>query len=117
MLAFYVRAPIKHTLLSVRIQTSHVTSFHRQRRDQIKQIAGVLQGRQLPVAAVAAPTHDPGDEGCGQTRLEDDAPQSKTIGERLGTHCQQRFWKSEGSEALAVHEGLIANSCQSIWEY
>merc|ERR1712032_1382602 len=58
---------IKHPITSSRIHSVHISAFHRQRRDESQHIAGLLQGGELPVVAVATNAHSPGDEGTRHT--------------------------------------------------
>ena len=49
----------------------------------MKHIAQLFQGGELPVVAVAAAAHGPGDEGSRHTRREDDGGESRAVLERL----------------------------------
>ena len=70
----------------------------------------------LPVGAVAAAAHDPGDEGGSRHRWpEDDGGEIIAFFEWHHSNRDQRVWQYDGGESTAAREGKVANMNQSLW--
>ena len=99
----------EHTISSNRIHRGHVATPKGQRRDESQHIERVLQRGDLPVGAVATACHDPGDEGSGDRRPEDDRGESSAICESGDADRLQGVRECDGGETSASIESFSAN--------
>ena len=90
----HTRTAIYIYIIYIREHGGHVATLQGQRRDESQHIAQAHHGGELPVGAVAAVAHGPGDEGTSRHRRpEGDGGESSAVTERPFANIHQRVWE------------------------
>ena len=86
------------------------------RRDKTEHIAQLPHGGELPVVAVAAAAHGPGDEGSRQRRSEDPYEGVEKVAAMERIANRHRFGEFDGVEASTAFKRVVANASQLLRE-